>query len=182
MPFRNWEGPPGSKKSGPQAYSCKKISSANNLSELGSRFFPNQASRWEYSPADTFIAAVWDPEPRIQQSQTLDPQKLWINKCMLVRPLRFVTFLLCSNKSLMHSFIPLGSLSVMDSPIDTAGRYTDGHLRRPPKALKDGSRVSGFVGRWRTSRGLKLFSKQKSWVFSFTGKAFGCWLYNCFPK
>ena len=71
--------PPGATGSrGPQSCSCKKINSANCLNELGSGFFPSQASRGEPSPADTLIAASWDPK---QRTQTSYPQKLWANRC-----------------------------------------------------------------------------------------------------
>lgn len=41
---------------------------------------------WEGSAAETLIADYWDPKQRTQlsQVQTLDPQKLRENKCVLI--------------------------------------------------------------------------------------------------
>lgn len=47
---------------GPQSYNCKEVNSANNLSELGRRFFPSRVYRWEHSSGNILIAAWWDPE------------------------------------------------------------------------------------------------------------------------
>ena len=45
---------------GPQSHSYKYMNSANNLNQLGSTYFPNQASRWEHSLADILITDLWD--------------------------------------------------------------------------------------------------------------------------
>lgn len=98
-----WQGPDGilqptvSKRLGPQSYSHKESHPSNNPNELGGRFFPSQASRCKHSSVSILTAALWDHEQNTQWScaQTLDPKKLWDNKCV------DLSHYICSN--LLHS-------------------------------------------------------------------------------
>jgi hypothetical protein len=58
---KNWDQ---IRKYGPQSYIYKEMNSNNNLRDTGidfkSEFFPVQASRYEWSLADTWTAALQD--------------------------------------------------------------------------------------------------------------------------
>lgn len=41
-----------------RAWNNNEINSANNMNELGSRYFHSRACKWEHSPADILIAAL----------------------------------------------------------------------------------------------------------------------------
>ena len=57
----------------------------NNHNKLGNGFFPSQTSRWECSPANILIAALWDPEEltRAMPRPELWLMKLWDHKSVL---------------------------------------------------------------------------------------------------
>jgi hypothetical protein len=46
----------------------KEMNSANHLWELGRRLLPSLACRWESSPAENLLVAMWDPQQRTQFS------------------------------------------------------------------------------------------------------------------
>ena len=68
---------------GPLSYNHEEMKVANNMSELRNAFFPNQASKWKFSPPNVLGIALCDLEQRtwLTYAQTPDPQKLWDNKC-----------------------------------------------------------------------------------------------------
>lgn len=72
---------------------CEERNSANNfMGELGSRFSPSQALRWDCSPSwhvvcnllETLIQRTW-----LSCSHISDPQKMWDNKYHCLKPLNF---------------------------------------------------------------------------------------------
>lgn len=87
---KNWDWPLGAerglqptvcKKVRPSILKCKKMNSANNLSDLRREFFPSWAFRWEPSPDDTLIA-VWQIA-QLSCACTSVLWKLWENKYTL---------------------------------------------------------------------------------------------------
>lgn len=74
---------------GPSVTQLQAKTSANNLNQSAGRFFLNQASRWEYNPADSLTVQ------RMQLSHTCTPdlQKLWNDWHLCFKPLSCGTFL-----------------------------------------------------------------------------------------
>lgn len=79
-----------------ELYSCKEVSPAKSLKNLGSGSFPSQNSRWELSPATTWVFsfvkpwAEWSakPGPNFRPTETRD------NKCVLLKPLGLGQFVI----------------------------------------------------------------------------------------
>lgn len=60
------------------------MNSADNLNELRSKFFLNQAFGWEHSLEDILIIALWDPAEDSGKSwPDSSPTETWDNKCVL---------------------------------------------------------------------------------------------------
>ena len=79
-----------------ELYSCKEVSPAKSLKNLGSGSFPSQNSRWELSPATTWVFSFVKPwaERSAKPGPNFRPTETRDNKCVLLKPLGLGQFVI----------------------------------------------------------------------------------------